>query len=285
MFWQRKKTTTVSPRGKVDLNGNLWVKCPGCGANIYEKKYRENLWVCPRCQKHRVLDCRQRIEITLDNGSFAEEDAWLAPADPLHFQAVKTYREKIEEDGRRTGLNDAVIAGSGTVKEIPVQVVVMDSRFIMGSMGAVVGEKFARASERAIDMRCPFVVFSASGGGARMYEGMFSLMQMAKTASAVGRLAEEGVPYVSVLTEPTMAGVAASFAFLGDVIIAEPNALIGFTGPRVIEQTIRARLPEGFQRAEFWHKKGAIDMVVPRRDMRTVLGRLLKLLFDGTEES
>lgn len=284
MFWQKKRTALVNAREKVGLDGKRWEKCAGCGTSTHEKKARENLWVCPRCQRHQVIGCRQRVEITLDGGSFHEEDAGLLPADPLTFRAAKTYLDKIGEDSARSGLREAAIAGSGTIGGTPVQVVVMDSAFIMGSMGAVVGEKIARAAERAGETGCPLVIFSASGGGARMYEGMISLMQMAKTSSALGQLSEKGVPFVSVLTEPTMGGVAASFAFLGDVIIAEPNALIGFAGPRVIEQTIRTRLPDGFQRSEFWFGRGAIDMVVPRREMKPLLERLLALLYDeGTK--
>ncbi|MCX5642230.1 MAG: acetyl-CoA carboxylase, carboxyltransferase subunit beta [Candidatus Omnitrophica bacterium] len=277
MWWQRKKTVLVPSRQKVEVKSESWVKCQGCGANLYEKRLQENLWVCPRCQFHHRLTAFQRIAITLDENSFKERDATMQSGDPLSFSAVKAYPDKVREDQEKTGLLDAVVSGEGTVGGCQAEFVVVDSRFMMGSMGSVVGEKVVRAAERAQVNHVPLVIFSASGGGARMYEGMFSLMQMAKTSAAVGRLAEAGVPYVSVLTDPTMAGVAASFAFLGDFMVAEPGALIGFTGPRVIEQTIRAKLPAGFQRSEFLLKKGALDQVLTRREIRPFLSRLLSL--------
>lgn len=284
MFWKKKTHAEVKPREKVGLNGHIWVKCEQCAANLYEKRFLENLRVCPRCRHHHRLTARERLAVTLDEGSFREADTRLAAADPLSFTAVKGYREKLDADRRRTGLVDAVLAGTGTIAGLPVEIVVMDSNFIMGSMGAVVGEKICRAAERAGEEKRPLVIFSAGGGGARMYEGMYSLMQMARTSSELGWLARRRVPFISVLTDPTMAGVAASFAFLGDVIIAEPGALVGFTGPRVIEQTIRAKLPEGFQRAEFWHRKGALDMVVARAEIKTLLARLLVLFAPGDQK-
>ncbi|MFA5393417.1 MAG: acetyl-CoA carboxylase, carboxyltransferase subunit beta [Candidatus Ratteibacteria bacterium] len=277
MWWQRKKTVLVPSRQKVEVKAESWAKCQGCGANLYEKRLQENLWVCPRCQFHHRLTAAQRIAVTLDENSFKERDATMQSGDPLSFSAVKAYQDKVREDQEKTGLLDAAISGEGTIGGCKAEVVVIDSRFMMGSMGSVVGEKVVRAAERAQTNRVPLVIFSASGGGARMYEGMFSLMQMAKTSAAVGRLAEAGVPYISVLTDPTMAGVAASFAFLGDFMVAEPGALIGFTGPRVIEQTIRAKLPAGFQRSEFLLKKGALDQVLPRREIKPFLARLLSL--------
>jgi len=277
VWWQRKKSTAVSPRKRVEVKGEDWVKCQGCGANLYQKRLQENLWVCPRCQYHHRLTAQQRIALTLDEGSFVELDANLKPGDPLSFSGVKPYAEKIKEEQSKTGLNDAAVTGKGTIGGYPVELVVTDSRFMMGSMGSVVGEKVLRSAERARLAHTPLLIASASGGGARMYEGMYSLLQMAKTSAALGRLAEEGVLYVSLLTDPTMAGVAASFAFLGDIIIAEPGALIGFTGPRVIEQTIRTKLPVGFQRSEFLLKKGALDAVLPRREVQPFLVRLLSL--------
>lgn len=275
MWWQRKKTVLVPSKQKVEVKSEAWVKCQGCGANLYEKRLQENLRVCPRCQFHHRLTARQRIAITMDEGSFKERDATMQPGDPLSFSAAKSYPEKVKEDQEKTGLLEAAISGEGTVEGHKAEFVVVDSNFMIGSMGSVVGEKVLRAAERAQMSRAPLVIFSACGGGARMQEGMYSLMQMAKTSAAVGRLAEAGVPYVSVLTDPTMAGVAASFAFLGDFMVAEPGALIGFTGPRVIEQTIRAKLPAGFQRSEFYLKKGALDQVLPRREIRPFLARLL----------
>ena len=277
MWWQRKKTVLVPSRQKVEVSAESWVKCQGCGASLYEKRLQENLWVCPRCQFHHRLTAGQRIATTLDEGSFKEKDATLQSGDPLLFSAVKGYRDKVREDQEKTGLLDAAVSGEGTVEGHKAEFVVIDSSFMMGSMGSVVGEKVLRAAERAQANRTPLVIFSASGGGDRMYEGMYSLIQMAKTSAAVGRLAEAGVPYISVLTDPTMAGVAASFAFLGDFMVAEPGALIGFTGPRVIEHTIRAKLPAGFQRSEFLLKKGALDQVLPRREIRPFLARLLSL--------
>ena len=267
----------VPSRQKVEVKSESWAKCQGCGANLYEKRLQENFWVCPRCQFHHRLTALQRIAITLDENSFKERDATMQSGDPLSFSAVKTYQDKIREGQEKTGLLDAAVSGEGTIGGCKAEFVVIDSRFMMGSMGSVVGEKVVRAAERAQINHVPLVIFSASGGGARMYEGMFSLIQMAKTSAAIGRLAEAGVPYVSVLTDPTMAGVAASFAFLGDFVVAEPGALIGFTGPRVIEQTIRANLPAGFQRSEFLFKKGALDQVLPRREIRPFLSRLLSL--------
>ena len=277
MWWQKKKTVLIPSQKKVEVKAEAWTKCQACGANLYEKRLQENLWVCPRCQHHHRLTALQRLAITLDENSFQEQDGNLKSKDPLSFSALKSYREKIKEDQAKTGLQEAAVAGEGTIDDNPVEVVVTDSYFMMGSMGSVVGEKVLRAAERAQMSRTPLLIFSASGGGARVYEGMYSLLQMAKTAAAIGRLAEAGVPYVSILTDPTMAGVAASFAFLGDIIIAEPGALIGFTGPRVIEQTIRAKLPPGFQSSEFLFKKGALDRVLPRREIRPLLSRLLTL--------
>ncbi len=277
MWWQKKKSVLVPPKKKVEVKPETWRRCQGCGANLYEKRLQENLWVCPRCQYHHRLTAKQRIAITLDEGSFQEEDANLKPADPLGFSALKSYKERVKEEQEKTGLADAAVAGRGTIEGFLVEVVVIDSYFLMGSMGSVLGEKVLRAAERAKNTHTPLLIFSASGGGARMHEGMFSLIQMAKTSVAISRLSESGVPYISVLTDPTMGGVAASFALQGDIIIAEPGALIGFTGPRVIEQTIRTKLPPGFQRSEFLFKLGGLDQVLPRREIRPFLARTLSL--------
>ncbi|HNQ35503.1 MAG TPA: acetyl-CoA carboxylase, carboxyltransferase subunit beta [bacterium] len=277
MLWKRKKVAVISPRKKVGVRGEDWVKCSACQANLYEKRFLENLWVCPRCQHHHRLTAWQRISITVDAGSFQEADAALRASDPLGFTAVKAYADKVAEAQEETGLTEAALAGRGTIGGFPAELVVTDSNFMMGSLGSVVGEKIVRAVERAVVSNTPLIIISASGGGARMYEGMFSLLQMAKTSAALGRLASAGVPYLSVLTDPTMAGVAASFAFLGDIMVAEPGALIGFTGPRVIEQTIRAKLPEGFQRSEFLFRKGALDQVLARREIKPFLVRALSL--------
>jgi acetyl-CoA carboxylase carboxyl transferase subunit beta len=229
--------------------------------------------VCPKCAYHFRLTARERLEITLDPESFHEFDAELEPKDILAFPG---YGEKLAKAQEQTGLKEAVVTGTGTIGGHQVVIAVMDTHFIMGSMGTVVGEKVARAAEQALERRVPFVTFAASGG-ARMQEGILSLMQMAKTAAAVGRLDRAGLLYLSVLTDPTMGGVSASFAFLGDIILAEPGALIGFAGPRVIEQTIRQKLPEGFQRAEFLQEHGFVDKVVPRSQLRQTIITILDL--------
>lgn len=250
----------------------MWVKCPQCGEILYHKDIAKNLKVCQKCNYHFRLTAQERLQFTLDEGSFKEFDRDLVADNPLNFPG---YEEKLVATREATGLMEAIVTGEGTIGGYPVVIGVLDSRFIMGSMGAAVGEKLARAAEAALARRLPLLVFVASGG-ARMQEGVVSLMQMAKTAAALEALGRAGVPYISVLTDPTTGGVAASFGMLGDVILAEPGALIGFTGPRVIEQTIRQKLPEGFQRAEFLLERGMLDMVVHRKQMRSVLTRLLR---------
>ncbi len=254
---------------KSKIPDGLWTKCEDCGDIIFNKALEENFMVCAKCNYHFVLGIRKRIEITLDEGIFEELDSDLTSIDLLDFQGPKTYKEKLKKDAELTGLKEAAVYGKGKINSKDVVLVVTDSRFIMGSMGSVVGEKITRAIELAEKEKLPIIVISGSGGGARMYEGMFSLMQMAKTATALSRLNKSGGLFISVLTNPTMAGVLASFASLGDVIIAEPKSLIGFTGPRVIEQTIRQKLPEGFQTSEFLLEHGFVDMIVSRKDMRS----------------
>ena len=254
----------------------LWTKCLDCGKIIYNKKLEENLKVCPNCNYHFTLGAYERIKFILDKGSFREYYADMESADPLEFSGPKTYKEKLKEDQGDTDMKSAAIVGKGSIEGRDVICGITDSRFIMGSMGSVVGEKITRAVEKAIDHKLPLIIISGSGGGARMYEGMLSLMQMAKTSAALARYNQEGLFFVSVLTNPTMAGVLASFASLGDIIMAEPKALIGFTGPRVIEQTIRQKLPEGFQRSEFLLEHGMIDMIVSRKELRETLIRLLE---------
>lgn len=273
-----KPKYTVLKVRKREIPEGIWTKCPDCGQIIYNKELEENLHVCPKCQYHESLTAQQRIHLLIDEGTFHELDGNLRPTDPLSFKGPKTYLEKIQLDQAATGLPEAVVTGEGKIEGQRVIFGVTDSRFIMGSMGSVVGEKITRATERALRSRLPLVIVSGSGGGARMYEGMFSLMQMSKTSVALAALHEGGLPFISVLTHPTMAGVMASYASLGDVILAEPKALIGFTGPRVIEQTIRQRLPEGFQRSEFLLEHGLIDRVVHRRDLKRVIGQLLGYL-------
>jgi acetyl-CoA carboxylase carboxyl transferase subunit beta len=244
---------------------------------LYHKALDENLRVCPKCDFHFPLTAPERVALTLDPGTFEEWDADLCPVDPLQFSVPKPYGEKLREEQRTCGMADACVTGAGRLDGRPIVLGVTDSRFMMGSMGSVMGERLTRAIERAADQQVPLVIISGSGGGARMQEGMLSLMQMAKTSSALMRLDTRGGLFLSVLTHPTMAGVLASFASLGDVILAEPKALVGFTGPRVIEQTIRQKLPEGFQRSEFLLEHGLIDLIVHRRDLKTTLGRLLRL--------
>lgn len=251
-----------------------WEKCLQCGAFVYRKRLEKNLKVCPECTHHFRLSARERIEYLMDPGSFQERDADLTPADPLGFVDTKPYPDRISEYRRRTGLKEAAIYGTGTVGGLPLVVCALDFTFLGGSMGSVVGEKVTRAAELAAETKAPLLVCSASGG-ARMQEGTLSLMQMAKTSAALAKLAEAGVPYFSLLADPTYGGVSASFATLGDVIIAEPKARVGFAGPQVIEQTIRQKLPDGFQTAEFLMEKGQIDLIVPRAELPVTLKKLL----------
>jgi acetyl-CoA carboxylase carboxyl transferase subunit beta len=263
---------------KSKMPDGLWIKCEGCGEIIFNKTLEENFMVCVKCNHHFILDIPKRIELTLDPGSFQELDADLVSADPLNFEGPKTYKEKLKKDTELTGLKEAAVYGIGKIDGKNIVLSVTDSRFIMGSMGSVVGEKITRAIELAEKENIPVIIISGSGGGARMYEGMFSLMQMVKTSAALSNLHRSGGLFISILTNPTMAGVLASFASLGDIIIAEPKSLIGFTGPRVIEQTIRQKLPEGFQRSEFLLEHGFIDKIVGRKDMRETLSKLINYL-------
>jgi len=260
------------------MPSGLWTRCRDCGEIIYNKELEENLKVCPKCDYHFRIGARERISFLLDEGSFQEYDRNMSSVDPLKFQGVISYEEKLREEQKKTGLIEAVITGEGYLQGHHLIVAVTDANFIMGSMGSVVGEKITRAIEQAIEKRLPFLSISGSGGGARMYEGMFSLMQMAKTCAAIAKLAEERLFFISLLTDPTMGGVAASYASLGDIIIAEPKALIGFAGPRVIKETIRESLPNGFQRAEFLLKHGLIDMIIPRKDLKERLATIISFL-------
>jgi acetyl-CoA carboxylase carboxyl transferase subunit beta len=270
----RKKYTLVKVK-KKDIPAGLWSKCPECEAPTYKKELLENFNVCPKCNFHLPLIAHRRIDLFIDEGTFRERDAGLVSGDPLKFKGPKTYKEKLRNDQHQTGLKDAVITGTGKINGKPIVIAVTDSRFIMGSMGSVVGEKITRAVEYATAHKLPVVIISGSGGGARMYEGVFSLMQMAKTCAALSKHHAAKLTYISVLTDPTMAGVMASFAGIGDVIIAEPKALIGFTGPRVIEQTIRQKLPDGFQKSEFLLAHGLIDMIVQRKDLKKTVDQII----------
>ena len=276
LFPKKPKYTIVKvARKRGDIPDDLWTKCEDCKELIYNKKLDENLRVCPKCNFHFSLNAVDRIRLTLDEGSFKEMDADMESLDPLSFEGPKTYKEKLKKDQELTNLKEAVITGEGAINGRSVIIGVTDSRFIMGSMGSVVGEKLTRAIERSIETKNPLIILSGSGGGARMYEGLYSLMQMAKTSAALSKHNKAGCVFISVLTNPTMAGIMASFASLGDLIIAEPKALIGFTGPRVIEQTIRQKLPPGFQKSEFLLEHGLIDMIVHRKNMKDTISKLL----------
>ena len=270
----KKKYTLVKVK-KKDIPEGLWSKCPECDAPAYRTELLNNFNICPKCDFHLPLTAQQRINLFIDKGTFQERDDNVVSVDPLQFKGPKTYQEKIEGDQKRTGLKDAVITGSGMLDGRRIAIVVTDSRFIMGSMGSVVGEKITRAIEYATENKLPILIISGSGGGARMYAGVISLMQMAKTCAALARHGDAGLLHVSLLTNPTMAGIMASFAGIGDLIIAEPKALIGFTGPRVIEQTIRQKLPEGFQRSEFLLAHGLIDSIVHRNDLKKFVGQII----------
>ena len=276
LFPRKPKYTIVKvAKKRGDIPEDLWAKCEECGELIYKKKLDENMRVCHKCNYHFTLSAHERVKLLIDEGTFKEMDAGMEALDPLSFEGPKTYKEKLKADQGITGLKDAVITGSGKLGGRAIVIGVTDSRFIMGSMGSVVGEKLTRAIEKATEDKCPLIIVSGSGGGARMYEGMFSLMQMAKTSASLSRLDRAGGLFISILTNPTMAGIMASFASLGDFIIAEPKALIGFTGPRVIEQTIRQKLPAGFQKSEFLLRHGLIDMIVHRKSMKESLTRIL----------
>jgi acetyl-CoA carboxylase carboxyl transferase subunit beta len=252
----------------------VWIKCTRCDAQLYRNELERNLQVCPKCDYHMRIGARQRLEYFLDPDSQQEMSAHLEPEDPLKFKDSKRYRDRIVAAQKKTGESDALVSVTGTLFGRPIVACAFEFSFMGGSMGSVVGERFARAARHATDNNIPLIAFSASGG-ARMQEALFSLLQMAKTAAALANLGAKGIPYISVLTDPTTGGVSASLAMLGDVNVAEPDALIGFAGPRVIEQTVRERLPEGFQRSEFLLDHGAIDMIVDRRKMRDVIGDLL----------
>ena len=255
----------------------VWIKCPVCDAQLYRNEVERNLQVCPKCTHHMRIGARRRLEVFLDPESQQELSAQLEPEDPLKFRDSKRYRDRLVQAQKKTGEKDALVTVTGTLHGHEIVACAFEFGFMGGSMGSVVGERFARAANHAAENGLPLVSFSASGG-ARMQEALFSLLQMAKTSAALAKLGEKGVPYVSVLTDPTTGGVSASLAMLGDVNIAEPNALIGFAGPRVIEQTVRERLPEGFQRSEFLLDHGAIDMIVDRRSMRDEIANLLAKL-------
>ncbi len=265
-----KKTREQRIDKKVKIPEGLWIKCENCKEIVYKKEIEKNLKVCPKCNYHFRISAKERLKLMVDEGSFTEIGPDITSGDPLSFRDTVPYRDRVRDSQKRSGLKEAIIVGEALINGLPAVVAIMDFSFLGGSMGSAVGEKIVRAVDSAVEKKIPLITV-ASSGGARMQEGIFSLMQMAKVSAAVGRLKEAGVPYISILSDPTFGGVTASFAMLGDIIIAEPKSLIGFAGPRVIEQTIKQQLPENFQRAEFLLEHGMLDMVVDRKDMKETL--------------
>ncbi len=281
MNWFTSLLPSINTDGasKKAVPEGLWDKCPACSAVLYRVELERNQEVCPKCDYHMRIRARKRLENLFDNDSMVELSENLEPVDELKFKDSKKYKDRISAAQKSTGEKDALITMEGKINDFPLVISAFEFRFMGGSMGAVVGEKFVRAVNHCLDKDLPFVCFAASGG-ARMQEALFSLMQMAKTSAALGKMRRRGLPFISVMTDPTMGGVSASFATLGDINIAEPNALIGFAGPRVIEQTVREKLPEGFQRSEFLLEHGAIDMIVPRHEMGGKLVNLLSMMMN-----
>ena len=282
MWFKKDKAPMEVREGRTSkVPEGLWVKCDSCRQILYNKELARNFKICPKCGFHFRLSAPERLRMLFDDGHYVEHDTELRSTDPLRFRDTKKYRDRLKQNEENVGTSDAVVVASGTMGGIPVVIGAMEFFFLGGSMGSVVGEKVARGAERALAERRPLLIVSTSGG-ARMQEGILSLMQMAKIAAALARLTEARIPYISVMSDPTTGGVTASFAMLGDINVAEPNALIGFAGPRVIEQTIRQKLPEGFQRSEFLLEHGMLDVIVDRAEMKDTLVRCLKNLWDGT---
>lgn len=280
MTWFKKKEEENEEKGRMEdskFSDELWLKCNSCNEIIYRKVVERNFQVCPKCNYHFPIPARRRIECLVDPDTFIEYDSDLTSSDPLEFKDSKKYTQRVKESEKNTGQKDAVICGEGRIEGQLVMIGIFEFNFMGGSMGSVVGEKVTRLIEKAIEKRAGVIIFCASGG-ARMQEGILSLMQMAKTSAALGKLQEARIPYISVLTDPTTGGVTASIGMLGDIIIAEPKAMIGFAGPRVIKDTIRAELPEGFQRAEYLLTHGMVDLIVERKDLRHTLSSLLGML-------
>ncbi len=281
MSWLKRENTRPQGGGNSrELPDGLWVKCEGCGEILYFKELERNLHVCPKCGHHFRISARRYAEILLDPDSFDETDREVVSVDPLGFKDSKRYIDRLAEARQKTGLGDAILTGTGLLEGMPVVLGAMDFSFIGGSMASAVGEKIARAARRSLDGRAPLIIVTASGG-ARMMEGILSLMQMAKTSVMLARMKDERVPYIAVLTNPTTGGVTASFAQLGDVILAEPGALIGFAGPRVIRETVAQELPPGFQRAEFLLEHGFVDRITPRAELRSTVAGVLRVFADG----
>ncbi|MEF9966829.1 MAG: acetyl-CoA carboxylase, carboxyltransferase subunit beta [Comamonas sp.] len=281
MSWLEKllpaKIQHTDPADRRQMPEGLWIKCPACEAVLYKADLEHNFNVCPKCSHHHRMSARARLNQFLDAEGRYEIGQEVLPVDPLKFKDSRKYPERLKEALENTGETDALVVMGGSVKSINLVVACFEFEFMGGSMGSVVGERFVRGVETAMEQKVPFVCFTATGG-ARMQEGLLSLMQMAKTNAALTRFAKKGLPYISVLTDPTMGGVSAGFAFMGDIVMAEPNALIGFAGPRVIENTVRVKLPEGFQRAEFLQQKGGVDMIVDRRELRDRIASSLAML-------
>ncbi|WP_374245719.1 acetyl-CoA carboxylase, carboxyltransferase subunit beta [Zoogloea sp.] len=281
MSWLKKllppKIKRDAPSGRKAIPEGLWSKCPACEAVLYRSDLESNLNVCPKCGHHQRIRARQRIELLLDPEGQFEIGAEVVPVDPLKFKDSKRYPDRLAAANADAEESDALVVVQGAIKTVPVVIACFEFEFLGGSMGSVVGERFIRGVKAAVEQRLPFICVTASGG-ARMQEGLFSLMQMAKTTAGITLLSERKLPFITLLTDPTMGGVSASFAFMGDLVIGEPGALIGFAGPRVIEQTVRETLPKGFQRSEFLLEKGAIDLIIDRRELRDRLAELLTLL-------
>ncbi len=284
MAWFKRDQSGLIPQKKKEMPDGLWLKCDSCNEMLYQKELDRNLYVCKNCGFHFRMKSSMYIKLLLDNGEFEEFNAHITSVDALKFKAQKKYSDQLKETIKKTGSQEAVITGFGKINNYPLVFCVMDFSFIGGSMGSVVGEKIARATKMAIDKKLPLIVVSASGG-ARMMEGAMSLMQMAKTSAYLAKLSDYGLPFISIVTNPTTGGVSASYAMLGDVIIAEPGALIGFAGPRVIKQTIGQDLPEGFQTSEFMLKHGFIDAIFTRKEMKEKLTQMLKFFGCETEET
>ena len=277
MSWIERIKSNITPTRKASIPEGVWTKCDSCGQVLYRAELERNLEVCPKCDHHMRMTARNRLHSLLDEGSLVELGSELEPKDVLKFRDSKKYKDRLASAQKETGEKDALVVMKGTLYGMPVVAAAFEFAFMGGSMGSVVGARFVRAVEQALEDNCPLICFSASGG-ARMQEALMSLMQMAKTTASITQLSQRKLPFITQLTDPTMGGVSASFAFMGDVVIAEPGALIGFAGPRVIEQTVRETLPEGFQRSEFLLDHGALDLIIDRRDMREKLSALLRLL-------
>jgi acetyl-CoA carboxylase carboxyl transferase subunit beta len=278
MAWFRRSKESISSESqKKDTPEGLWTKCESCGEIVHKKVLEQNLWVCAKCNFHFRIGSKEYFSLLLDPGTFREMDRKMTSKDPLNFVDTKRYKDRVKDSIKKSGLNDAVRCGTGKIKKKDIVIACMDFAFIGGSMGSVVGEKISRAVDKAFKTKTPLIIISSSGG-ARMMEAAYSLMQMAKTSAKLARLSDARVPYISIMTDPTTGGVTASYAMLGDIHIAEPGALIGFAGPRVIKQTIGKDLPPGFQKAEFVQEKGFIDLVVNRKDLRETLSKLLEMI-------